>query len=52
MKLVQFKLKNTNTQRVGIQNGQDILDLTAALGIKTTIEFLNISKDFQDTAAK
>ena len=49
MKLVQFVLKNDKTPRVGIHNG-DILDLTAALGVKSALDFIKVPKSFQDTA--
>eukprot|EP00093_Oithona_nana_P000431 00431.XXX_1557_1166_1 [CDS] Oithona nana genome sequencing. len=51
MKLVQFVLKNDKTPRVGIHNG-DILDLTAALGVKSALDFIKVPKSFQETAVK
>ena len=51
MKLVQFLLKNDKTPRVGIHN-EGILDLTAAMGVKSALDFIKVHKTFQETAAK
>ena len=51
MRIVQFLLKNEETSRVGIEN-DGIFDVTEVLGVKSTLDFLKISKNFQDTAFK